>query len=145
MLLNKGGRRRTTNCLPDPRPAGGVDQHHKLTNYLQGKHFCLFVFFPDKCKRFLQEFYTEDDNGKKVFKYGAQLVSIVLRRARVCVVIDWLCCWLKWFLHYDGIGLNKVGKELGGDPWIIINVIVWLLSLYFSQFFVLFCFFVNIS
>ncbi len=36
-----------------------------------------FVCFAEKCKRFLQEFYTEDDNGKKVFKYGAQLVSIV--------------------------------------------------------------------
>lgn len=36
-----------------------------------------FVFFlsTDKCKRFLQEFYSEDENGKKVFKYGAQLVS----------------------------------------------------------------------
>lgn len=31
--------------------------------------------FADKCKRVLQEFYSEDDNGKKVFKYGAQLVS----------------------------------------------------------------------
>lgn len=29
----------------------------------------------DKLKRFLQEFYTEDDNGKKAFKYGVQLVS----------------------------------------------------------------------
>lgn len=41
---------------------------------------CFFVcvfFFADKCKRFLQEFYSEDDNGKKLFKYGAQLVSIV--------------------------------------------------------------------
>lgn len=39
---------------------------------------CLFCFFlPEKCKRFLQEFYTEDDSGKKVFKYGTQLVSIV--------------------------------------------------------------------
>ncbi|KAF3838689.1 hypothetical protein F7725_010457 [Dissostichus mawsoni] len=27
----------------------------------------------DKCKRVLQEFYSEDNNGKKVFKYGAQL------------------------------------------------------------------------
>lgn len=35
-----------------------------------------FVFLStDKCKRFLQEFYSEDENGKKVFKYGAQLVS----------------------------------------------------------------------
>lgn len=37
---------------------------------------CL-CFFTEKCKRFLQEFYTEDDNGKKVFKYGVQLVSIL--------------------------------------------------------------------
>lgn len=36
-----------------------------------------FCFFAEKCKRFLQDFYTEDDNGKKVFKYGTQLVSIV--------------------------------------------------------------------
>lgn len=37
----------------------------------------VFMFFlsTDKCKRFLQEFYSEDENGKKVFKYGAQLVS----------------------------------------------------------------------
>lgn len=34
---------------------------------------CVFVCV-EKCKRFLQEFYTEDDSGKKVFKYGAQLV-----------------------------------------------------------------------
>lgn len=39
--------------------------------------FFLFVCFAEKCKRFLQEFYTEDGNGKKVFKYGVQLVSIV--------------------------------------------------------------------
>uniref|UniRef100_A0AAQ5XWZ1 DNA replication licensing factor MCM7 n=1 Tax=Amphiprion ocellaris TaxID=80972 RepID=A0AAQ5XWZ1_AMPOC len=32
-----------------------------------------------KCKRFLQEFYTEDDNGKKVFKYGTQLVALAHR------------------------------------------------------------------
>lgn len=35
------------------------------------------LFFTEKCKRFLQEFYTEDDNGKKVFKYGTQLVSVI--------------------------------------------------------------------
>ena len=35
-----------------------------------------FYFLLEKCKKFLQEFYSEDDNGKKVFKYGAQLVSI---------------------------------------------------------------------
>uniref|UniRef100_A0A672K748 DNA helicase n=1 Tax=Sinocyclocheilus grahami TaxID=75366 RepID=A0A672K748_SINGR len=33
----------------------------------------------EKCKRFLQEFYSEDDSGKKVFKYGAQLVSLAHR------------------------------------------------------------------
>ncbi|RXN22211.1 DNA replication licensing factor MCM7 [Labeo rohita] len=33
----------------------------------------------DKCKRFLQEFYSEDDSGKKVFKYGAQLVRSTAR------------------------------------------------------------------
>lgn len=36
---------------------------------------CGDLCFAEKCKRFLQEFYTEDGNGKKVFKYGAQLVS----------------------------------------------------------------------
>ncbi|CAG08303.1 unnamed protein product [Tetraodon nigroviridis] len=33
----------------------------------------------EKCKRFLQEFYTEDDSGKKVFKYGTQLVALAHR------------------------------------------------------------------
>lgn len=70
----KGGCRRTTNCLPGSRPTG-VDQDFQLTNYPYGTN--LSLFFTEKCKRFLQEFYTEDDNGKKVFKYGTQLVSIV--------------------------------------------------------------------
>lgn len=38
---------------------------------------CVFVCV-EKCKRFLQEFYTEDDSGKKVFKYGAQLVRTLV-------------------------------------------------------------------
>ncbi|KAJ8246866.1 hypothetical protein GJAV_G00256230 [Gymnothorax javanicus] len=41
----------------------------------------------EKCKRFLQEFYTEDDSGKKVFKYGAQLVSLA-HREQVALVVD---------------------------------------------------------
>ncbi|TMS17551.1 DNA replication licensing factor mcm7-B [Larimichthys crocea] len=43
----------------------------------------------DKCKRFLQEFYSEDDNGKKVFKYGAQLVALAHReQVSICVELD---------------------------------------------------------
>ncbi|XP_066578804.1 DNA replication licensing factor MCM7 [Amia ocellicauda] len=41
----------------------------------------------EKCKRFLQEFYTEDDLGKKVFKYGAQLVAVA-HREQVLLVVD---------------------------------------------------------
>ena len=37
--------------------------------------FIPLSFFSDKIKRFLSEFYDEDDAGKKVFKYGEQLVS----------------------------------------------------------------------
>lgn len=41
----------------------------------------------DKCKRFLQEFYTEDDKGKKVFKYGTQLVALA-HREQVSFFVD---------------------------------------------------------
>lgn len=41
----------------------------------------------EKCKRFLQEFYSEDDSGKKVFKYGAQLVSLA-HREQVALQVD---------------------------------------------------------
>uniref|UniRef100_A0A1A7W9R7 DNA replication licensing factor MCM7 n=1 Tax=Iconisemion striatum TaxID=60296 RepID=A0A1A7W9R7_9TELE len=41
----------------------------------------------EKCKRFLQEFYTEDDNGKKVFKYGVQLVQLA-HREKVSLVVE---------------------------------------------------------
>uniref|UniRef100_A0A673N8B4 DNA replication licensing factor MCM7 n=1 Tax=Sinocyclocheilus rhinocerous TaxID=307959 RepID=A0A673N8B4_9TELE len=41
----------------------------------------------EKCKRFLQEFYSEDDSGKKVFKYGSQLVSLA-HREQVALVLD---------------------------------------------------------
>nr|XP_020480415.1 DNA replication licensing factor MCM7 isoform X1 [Monopterus albus] len=41
----------------------------------------------DKCKRFLQEFYTEDDSGKKVFKYGAQLVALA-HREQVALFVE---------------------------------------------------------
>ena len=38
--------------------------------------YIYYIFFLiDKIKRFLSEFYEEDDAGKKVFKYGEQLVS----------------------------------------------------------------------
>uniref|UniRef100_A0A8C9VPG4 DNA replication licensing factor MCM7 n=1 Tax=Scleropages formosus TaxID=113540 RepID=A0A8C9VPG4_SCLFO len=40
-----------------------------------------------KCKKFLQEFYTEDESGKKVFKYGAQLVSLA-HREQVALHLD---------------------------------------------------------
>ncbi|XP_016108798.1 DNA replication licensing factor MCM7 [Sinocyclocheilus grahami] len=46
-----------------------------------------FCCVPEKCKRFLQEFYSEDDSGKKVFKYGAQLVSLA-HREQVALVLD---------------------------------------------------------
>ncbi|KAJ8337817.1 hypothetical protein SKAU_G00367830 [Synaphobranchus kaupii] len=41
----------------------------------------------EKCRKFLQEFYSEDDSGKKVFKYGAQLVSLA-HREQVALVVD---------------------------------------------------------
>ncbi|CAL8262560.1 unnamed protein product [Lota lota] len=41
----------------------------------------------EKCKKFLQEFYSEDDNGKKVFKYGAQLVALA-HREQVALHVD---------------------------------------------------------
>ncbi|XP_077589755.1 DNA replication licensing factor MCM7 [Stigmatopora nigra] len=41
----------------------------------------------DKCKRFLQEFYSEDDNGKKFFKYGVQLVALA-HREQVSFFVD---------------------------------------------------------
>ncbi|KAK6298648.1 hypothetical protein J4Q44_G00317030 [Coregonus suidteri] len=41
----------------------------------------------EKCKKFLQEFYSEDDNGKKVFKYGAQLVALS-HREQVALQVD---------------------------------------------------------
>ncbi|KAG1934624.1 DNA replication licensing factor MCM7 isoform X2 [Pimephales promelas] len=41
----------------------------------------------EKCKRFLQEFYSEDESGKKVFKYGAQLVSLA-HREQVALLVD---------------------------------------------------------
>lgn len=46
-----------------------------------------YVAEKDKCKRFLQEFYSEDDNGKKVFKYGAQLVALA-HREQVALVVE---------------------------------------------------------
>lgn len=72
--------------------AGGVVAEQQIASQFQGRpvlfnvlsfqivfEILVFFLFADKCKRFLQEFYAEDDNGKKVFKYGAQLVSVVLK------------------------------------------------------------------
>lgn len=71
--------------------AGGVVAGQQTASQFQGRlafnilsfqvvfEILVFFLFLDKCKRFLQEFYAEDDNGKKVFKYGAQLVSVVLK------------------------------------------------------------------
>ena len=36
----------------------------------------------DKVKKFLQEFYQDDESGKKQFKYGNQLVSLRLGRGK---------------------------------------------------------------
>ncbi|TRY54048.1 hypothetical protein DNTS_034760 [Danionella cerebrum] len=41
----------------------------------------------EKCKRFLQEFYSEDESGKKIFKYGTQLVSLA-HREQVSLLVD---------------------------------------------------------
>ncbi|XDV37895.1 hypothetical protein PO909_007421 [Leuciscus waleckii] len=41
----------------------------------------------EKCKRFLQEFYSEDESGKKIFKYGSQLVSLA-HREQVALLVD---------------------------------------------------------
>ncbi|KAJ8389254.1 hypothetical protein AAFF_G00121190 [Aldrovandia affinis] len=46
-----------------------------------------YVTEKEKCKKFLQEFYSEDESGKKVFKYGAQLVSLA-HREQVGLVVD---------------------------------------------------------
>lgn len=35
----------------------------------------IYVFLTEKVKKFLQEFYQDDEFGKKQFKYGNQLVS----------------------------------------------------------------------
>ena len=39
-------------------------------------------FFTEKVKKFLQEFYQDDESGKKQFKYGNQLVSLRLGRGK---------------------------------------------------------------
>lgn len=40
----------------------------------------LYIYFIEKVKKFLQEFYQDDEFGKKQFKYGNQLVSLQLGR-----------------------------------------------------------------
>lgn len=35
-----------------------------------------YFIFVEKVKKFLQEFYYDDELGKKQFKYGTQLVSL---------------------------------------------------------------------
>uniref|UniRef100_A0A8C7W6Z5 DNA replication licensing factor MCM7 n=1 Tax=Oncorhynchus mykiss TaxID=8022 RepID=A0A8C7W6Z5_ONCMY len=57
-----------------------------ITNSIHQLHWDYFVG-NEKCKKFLQEFYSEDDNGKKVFKYGAQLVSLS-HREQVALQVD---------------------------------------------------------
>lgn len=37
--------------------------------------FLILHLFVEKVKKFLQEFYYDDELGKKQFKYGTQLVS----------------------------------------------------------------------
>ncbi|XP_076844847.1 DNA replication licensing factor MCM7 isoform X1 [Brachyhypopomus gauderio] len=46
-----------------------------------------YVAEKEKCKQFLQEFYKDDESGKKVFKYGAQLVALA-HREQVALVVD---------------------------------------------------------
>lgn len=38
--------------------------------------FIFYFIFVEKVKKFLQEFYYDDELGKKQFKYGTQLVSL---------------------------------------------------------------------
>ncbi|KAG2467974.1 MCM7B factor, partial [Polypterus senegalus] len=49
--------------------------------------YMLNLISTDKLKKFLQEFYTEDESGKKIFKYGTQLVQIA-HREQVSLIID---------------------------------------------------------
>ncbi|MEE6523773.1 hypothetical protein FKM82_022814 [Ascaphus truei] len=41
----------------------------------------------EKCKQFLQEYYKDDESGKKNFKYGTQLVKLA-HREQVALYID---------------------------------------------------------
>ncbi|XP_064409097.1 DNA replication licensing factor MCM7 isoform X2 [Latimeria chalumnae] len=41
----------------------------------------------DKCKKFLQEFYKDEESGKKQFKYGSQLVHLA-HREQIALYVD---------------------------------------------------------
>lgn len=43
-----------------------------------------YIYLIEKVKKFLQEYYQDDEFGKKQFKYGNQLVSLRLEE------IGWL-------------------------------------------------------
>ncbi|XP_041093315.1 DNA replication licensing factor MCM7 [Polyodon spathula] len=57
----------------------------------------------EKCRKFLEEFYSEDESGKKFFKYGVQLARLA-RREQVSLVID----------------LDDVGEE---DPELVDSIV----------------------
>lgn len=40
------------------------------------QRFAFYFMFVEKVKKFLKEFYYDDELGKKQFKYGTQLVSL---------------------------------------------------------------------
>lgn len=46
-----------------------------------------YVLEKDKVKKFLQEFYQDDESGKKQFKYGNQLVQLA-HREQVAMYVD---------------------------------------------------------
>ncbi|XP_015195785.2 DNA replication licensing factor MCM7 isoform X1 [Lepisosteus oculatus] len=103
------------SSLPDPSSGSVLKTEERPWIGVRGRHVrhCLLVDIDslsnkeisadtEKCRKFLQEFYTEDDAGKKVFKYGVQLVSVA-HREQVSLVID----------------LDDVGEE---DPELVESV-----------------------
>ncbi len=97
----------------------------------KGLDLCVIALFccacvPEKCKRFLQEFYSEDDSGKKVFKYGAQLVRSAACScscsttwtpppAHLCVCVC-VCAGVPGAPRAGGAGAGS-GWYGGGRPW----------------------------
>lgn len=86
------------------------------------------IVFPEKCKRFLQEFYSEDDSGKKVFKYGAQLVrstacSVPAVQHRVRLLLMRVCVFQVSLAHREQVALvldlDDVAEE---DPELVESV-----------------------